>query len=160
MTYRVFISHSAADKAVVDILDAHARAVGFETYLYERETEGGRAVSEKVQEAIGKCDAVVALLTEASATSAYVHQEIGYALGQNKLVLPLVDRGLHTPPVAMLQGTEYIPLDPASPSEATAQFTQSLHRWRGAKENQQLVMTLVILGLLVLLLWSQSRFSR
>lgn len=158
--YRVFISHSAADRSAVAVLQAHAEALGFETYLYEREAEAGRAVSTKIQEAIRASHAVVALLTEASSTSAYVHQEIGYALGQNKLVLPLVERALHTPPVAMLQGTEYIPIDLESPSDATAKFTQSLHRWRGAKENQQLVMAMVILGLLVLLVWSQARYSR
>jgi hypothetical protein len=160
VTYRLFISHSAADGAVVESLQAHAEAIGFSTYLYERESEAGNSLSGKIQSAIRASDAVLALLTDATAASAYVHQEIGYALGLRKLVVPLVDRKLESPPLAMLQGTEYIPIDVAAPAEATAQLTQSLYRWRGAKDNQQLVMTVVLVALLVLLLWTQYRTSR
>lgn len=157
MSYRVFISHSAKDRPVVDVLRAHVEAIGFTTYLYERETEAGRPVSDKIQAAIRESDAVVALLTNESAGSAFLHQEIGYALALKKLVLPLVDTNLSDPPFAMLEGTEYVPLDPNAPGDATLKMTQSLHRWRTSRSQDQLVTMLVIVGLIVLLLWWQAQ---
>jgi nucleoside 2-deoxyribosyltransferase len=43
-----------------------------------------------VKKAIDRCDAVVVLLSDHGANAPFVHQEIGYALRAEKLVIPLV----------------------------------------------------------------------
>jgi len=55
---------------------------------------------------------------ESSDPSNYVQQEVGYALGLKKLVVPLVERGTPPDALAMLGGIEFIRLDFRSPEQA------------------------------------------
>jgi hypothetical protein len=54
-------------------------------------------------------DSLVALITEGGAHREWVNQEIGFARGIQKLVIPVVEMGVE--PVGFLAGLEYVRLD-------------------------------------------------
>jgi hypothetical protein len=66
---------------------------------------------------------MVVLLTTNGTESYAVHQEIGVAVGKNKLVIPLVEAGVAPSALVLLQGLEYIAVDPATPTAALNTLT-------------------------------------
>jgi hypothetical protein len=63
------------------------------------------------------------LLIKNGTESYAVHQEIGVAIGKNKLVIPLVETGVSPTALVLLQGLEYIEFDPANPAQALNTLT-------------------------------------
>ncbi len=121
MAFKVFISHSPADAEQVEQLHMLLSATGIESYVCSHDHQAGRSLAEKLQAAIDRSDAVIVILTEASAASTYVSQEIGWALKGNKLVIPLVDAQIASSlDLGMLQGVEQIRFDSADPVPAVA----------------------------------------
>src|SRR5713226_5650470 len=107
MAFQVFVSHSERESAWVERMRADLAGVGVEAYLFEHDPRPGEPLAKKIQDAIHRSQVVVVLLTESSAPSPYVQQEVGYALGQKRLVVPLVERGTPRDALAMLGGIEY-----------------------------------------------------
>lgn len=114
MGYRIFMSHGSEDVGIAAEIRNRATAIHVETYLYEHDVRPGDPVAAKVKQEIDRCDAVVVLLTLRSQDSAYVQQEIGYAEGKGKPVIPLVEPGVDHRNLAMLEGREYVILDLAN----------------------------------------------
>ena len=83
-------------------------------YLFEDDQRPGEYVSQKLQQAVEKADVMLVFLTPNSERSNYVHQEIGYALRDRKPIIPLVEVGVASKVLAMLEGREYIPFDRSS----------------------------------------------
>lgn len=132
--YRVFISHSEQDQALVQWLRQVLWDTGIEAYLAEDHRTPGVPLGEKVQQAIRASDCLVVVLTRNSGHSAFVHQEVGYALAQGKLVIPLLERGLDPQRVlGMLQGVEYLVLDPFHPEESAEHLTRYLYNLAQSK---------------------------
>lgn len=151
MSYGVFLSHSVGERPLAERIRAHLGAIDIRVYLFERDSQPGRSVADKTQAAIRTSDAVVVLLTEAGAASHYVNQEIGYALGQRKAVIPLVGPQVDAGDLAMLNGVEYLRLDAHDAQAAMMQLLGSLHHRRELKQRQDLVLVLAVIALLVLL---------
>src|SRR5262245_50402530 len=105
------MSHSGTDAPWVEWLANHAHNIGIEHYMYKHDQQPGRYISDKVQSAIATSDAVVVFLTANSQYSANVQQEIGFAEGRSKLIIPLVQPGIDSRALAMLAGKEYIPFN-------------------------------------------------
>lgn len=160
MRAQVFISHSSEDKEWVAWIADQARALGIDPYLAEHDPKPGTQLSSKVRQAIRSSEAVLALLTTRSLNSPYVQQEIGVALEQDKLVVPLVHPDLVGADLAMLNGAEYIPFDFASPPSGSAALLQQLQRigiqFRDrvdeAESKRQLERLLIVGAVLVLVL--------
>ncbi len=153
MAYKIFISHSGADRQWVEQIDAIAKNSGIDTYLYEHDPQPGKSVAEKVKQAIRDADALVVLLTYNSQFSPYVQQEIGFAEAIRKLIIPLVQPGIQERSLAMLDGREYIPFDFYNPQGALLKllsYLQQQLRLKKAKVNEQTI--LIILGLFFLAL--------
>ena len=105
MAFQAFLSHSTRDQALVDQIKERVVAAGVRRlYLAEHDPHPGRLLSQKVQEAIDRSHAVVLLLTPNSYDSAFVHQEVGYAIKGRKIVIPLVDPLVPHEALAMLEG--------------------------------------------------------
>lgn len=133
---RIFLSHSSKDFGLVDLIRAQAQAIEVDVYLHEMHPEPGTSLSSKVADAIGTSDALVVLVTANTAASAYVNQEIGYALGKGLPVIPLVSRGTDSDQLAMLQGVEYIAFDSERPHGALTRLTAQLHGMQMSKTAQ------------------------
>lgn len=152
MAYNVFLSHCEADKHWVQWIAQNAQNIGINVYMYEHDVQPGMPIADKVQSEIENSQAIVVLLTLSSEYSPYVQQEIGFASAKEKLVIPLVQAGVSKRCLAMLEGLEYIPFDPASPEGALSQLLNYLVRLKEARERDQAILmglgTLFILALL------------
>ncbi len=154
MAYKIFISHSGADRQWVEQIDVIAKNSGIVAYLYEHDPQPGKYIAEKVKQAIQNSDALVVLLTYNSQFTPYVQQEIGVAEGKGMRIIPLVQPGIPERSLAMLvEGREYIPFDFYNPQGALLKlhdYLQQQLRLKKAKENEQTILMLIILGLFFL----------
>lgn len=92
-------------------------------WLYEYDGRPGEYLPAKIINEIHNSAAVVVLLTRDGTESYAVHQEVGVAIGKNKLVIPLVESGIAPGALVLLQGLEYIEFDPANPTQALNTLT-------------------------------------
>jgi hypothetical protein len=123
---QLFLSHSGKDREWVELVRKRIEAAGFQAYLAEYDLAGiGQELTPKIHDAIAASAAVVVVLTENAAGSPIVREEIGFALGQGKLVVPLVTPTVAQNPAAlgMLNGREYVPFDIDEPQEGLIKLT-------------------------------------
>jgi hypothetical protein len=135
---QLFISHSSRDLEWVELVRKRIEGAGFAAYLAQYDVAGvGHDLSPKIQEAISASAAVVVVLTENAAGSPVVREEIGFALGQGKLVVPLVTPAVAGSPAAlgMLNGREYIPFDIDDPQEGLIKLTDWVNHF--ARQQQE-----------------------
>jgi hypothetical protein len=156
MAYNIFFSHSGADKRWAAWIAEAAKNGAMAVYLFEHDPRPGTQIAQKIKAAIANSDALVVLLTPRSHTSAYVQQEIGYAEAQGKLIIPLVWTNVQRPTLAMLEGREYVPFDPASPQAALGTLLTYLTQLKAKKEATQAVLSFGALVVAALLLFGRK----
>lgn len=127
---QIFISHSSLDLDWAEMLKKRIEASESRAYLAEYDRNGvGHNLTEKLKTAIDESDAVVVLLTANAASSPIVRDEIGYALGKEKYVIPLVAPELSRDATAlgMLNGLEYIVFDRQNYQDGMIQLTDTIN---------------------------------
>jgi hypothetical protein len=136
---QLFISHSSKDREWVELVSKRIEAGGFSAYLAEYDLSGvGGELTPKIQTAIEGSAAVVVVLTENAAGSPIVRDEIGFALGRGKPVIPLVTPGVAQSAAAlgMLNGREYIPFDIKDAHEGLIKLTDWVNSFAMAIQKQ------------------------
>jgi hypothetical protein len=100
---KVFISYSRGHDHVIAGLLAHAlKEQGFDVF-YDRRLFAGFHIVQNISQYIADSHAVILLLSEHSINSAWVNQEIGYALSSDKPIIPIqIDSG-KLQPIGMLR---------------------------------------------------------
>ncbi len=155
----IFCSHSSKDASWIAPLKNVVESVGHSIYLFEDDQRPGEYVPQKLQQAIERADVMLVFLTPNSERSNYVHQEIGYALRDRKPIIPLVEVGVSSEVLALLEGREYIPFDrsnnPDTPSpEVYAALLGRLHKYAVDKRVENvlafILFAAVCLGLMYL----------
>lgn len=126
--YQIFISHSTTDAAWIEQIAALVSALGVRPYLFQNDQQPGRAVADKLQQAICDSDAFMAVVTVGGGASTYLNQEIGFALGRGKPIIPIVELGVPSDQLAFLRDIEYVPVDFANQAEALTQLAGVIHR--------------------------------
>lgn len=102
MTFKVFLSYSTdpEEQAIVWRLQTLAASHGIQVFVPQR--PGSKApsprrnvplVSDDVRLAIENADCVLAIITSKTGTN--VERELNYALGRQKLIIPIVEQGVH-----------------------------------------------------------------
>lgn len=131
MPLKIFLSHATADRDWVQRIasDAGAGSDLFRFYMYENDTQPGRSVTAKLQSEVAKCDILMVLITRQSHKSNYMHQEVGFALGMGKLVVPIVEQGVPKKSLAMLDGIEYIRFERLKPEKCIADLSMFLFKY-------------------------------
>ena len=159
MGYKVFISHSTRDQRLVISLANLLTKFDIDVSVAEWYLTPGQRIEEKVFNEIGKSNCVVILLTQNGMRSAWVQQEIGYALNTKRPVIPLVETGINAKDLGALQGREYIEYDPNWPQQALNNLSTSIRSLKLKKEDQEqaLLVAVGILAFLLLLSNTQSR---
>ena len=164
MAAKIFLSHSAQDKAELDKIIETTKRLGFHLYLYEHDLQPGASVADKVKKEISESSLFVVLLTKKSQYSAYVQQEIGFAEGANKPIVPLVENGVKERNLAMLVGREYVEFDSSNPEKGVAKLRNYLTRHEGISKDDVitflLVLSLIITGLALALFLLERRKNR
>jgi hypothetical protein len=108
-----------------------------------------------VTQAIARSDAVVVLLTRSAHRSAYVQQEIGFSEAKGKLVVLLVEPGVHEEGLAMPRGSRVHLVRHAKLGAGDGESSGLSGPPQGQKEQGQAVLALV--GLLVGAAWLGSK---
>jgi len=90
---RIFLSHSHRDRWVVGQLDRRLRETpGIETFLDEKNIEGGARITEAIRAGLRACDEFVVILSSASIASDWVKAEIGGAWALEKPIVIVLDK--------------------------------------------------------------------
>lgn len=157
MAYQVFLSHSTRDQGLVISLVRLLSQFGVKVVVAEWYLTPGEPLTKKVFGQIEDSDCIVVLLTRNGMRSNWVQQEVGYALGCKKRVIPIVEKGVDKRDLAMLGSVEYIEYDPYQPQPALSKLSTYVKSLRLKKEERE--KALLVLGALLafLLLVSLSQ---
>ncbi|MDP2168473.1 MAG: toll/interleukin-1 receptor domain-containing protein [Thermodesulfovibrionales bacterium] len=158
MAYSVFISHSTKDRGLVIALAHLLEKFGARVFVAEWYLSPGTPLDKKISEQINKSDCMVVLLTRSGIRSNWVQQEVGYAVGAGKTIIPLVEKGTGTKDLGALQGREYIEYDISEPMSALSKVSDYIKHLKLKKEQKE--NTLLVLGgitALLLLLSGEKR---
>ncbi len=110
---QLFVSHAPADLEMVQELFSTVKNFPFGVHIALEEVESGRSRS-RLEGRLANSDIVVAVLTESSANSQWINQEVGYALANGIPVLPLYEsESLRAGYIADLEGVK---IDRENPS--------------------------------------------
>lgn len=97
MSSQVFISYSSDDRSYVEALAGHLRAEGLDVWFDDR-IMAGHTFPRAIQTAIDECRVFIVILTPSAVRSDWVRNEVVYARGRGKPVIPLMLKRC-TPPV-------------------------------------------------------------
>jgi nucleoside 2-deoxyribosyltransferase len=160
MPFKVFLSYSTdpEESAIVWRLQTLAASHGIQMFVPQRagtRTPSARrnvpALADEVRAAIHNSDCILAIIT--SRTGPAVEKELNYALGLGKVIIPIVEQGVHEPSFlkrfprvftfSRLNG---------DPGRLESEVLQFLREQKLNKENRQAVGALVAIGAGLLLL--------
>ncbi|MFQ5927483.1 MAG: toll/interleukin-1 receptor domain-containing protein [Terriglobia bacterium] len=163
MGFKVFLSYSTdrEQQVVVWRLQTLAAAHGITVYVPQRPKQAfwlpssrrkPTLLASEVRNAIDQSDCVLAIIT--NKTSPFVEKELSYALGRNKIIIPIVRAGVQDSDFLKQfhQIFRFSPSDP--PGKTEAEVVTFLKEQKISKENQQALGALVGIGLGLLLLFA------
>jgi len=106
---KIFISHSAKDKALADRLANDLRAAGLKVWYDSDEINVGDSILEKIEQG-AQSDLMIIILSPEAVASWMVKQELGMFLNEERkrgysLILPVLYRDCQIPP--LLEGRRY-----------------------------------------------------
>lgn len=87
--FRVFISHLARDKKKASALQRSLRNFGITSFVAHEDIQPSREWQKEIEKALLTMDALVALLTPGFHESLWTDQEVGAALGRERLIIPI-----------------------------------------------------------------------
>lgn len=90
--YLVFISHATKDRWVARKVAEEIEKAGAQTFLDEKDIEGGDSIPETIRERLEACDELIVLLSASSIARPWVLIEIGAAWGLRKRIVAVIDK--------------------------------------------------------------------
>jgi hypothetical protein len=122
---KVFVSYVREDEAVAHLLSYILGRNGIKCLL-DRGLQPGRQFDTQIQDMIKDADMILLLLTNASAQSPWVNQEIGFAIAHGKKIWPLAT-GSYIEPHGMLASTQsYSMFDWSDPGRTVDRLVKTL----------------------------------
>lgn len=88
-TFKLFFSHIASDKDVAHQLKVHLASYQISCFVAHDDIAPTREWQDEIEEALRSMDALAALLTPLFHQSLWTDQEVGFAIGSGRLVLPI-----------------------------------------------------------------------
>src|SRR5437867_4721717 len=89
-TFRVFVSYSTKDMALVRRVKSALEGAGATVFVAEYSIAPGGSLREEITAAINNCDLFVVLWSKHAASSEWVGPEIGHATGRGKRIVTFV----------------------------------------------------------------------
>ncbi len=158
MAFKVFLSYSIGpeEQAIVWRLQTLAAAHGIEVFVPQRlgfslpSSKRAALLQDQVRNAIDDSDCLLAIIT--ASTGSAVEKELNYALGKNKLIIPIVETGVRDNSILskLKPIFRFSRLDPAGKIES--EVVAFLKQQKISKENLQALGALVAIGMGLLLL--------
>jgi hypothetical protein len=87
--FKLFISHISSFKATVSTLKDNLEKYGISSFVAHEDIEPTKIWMTEIEKALFSMDAMVALIMPEFHESKWTDQEIGIAIGKNKLVIPI-----------------------------------------------------------------------
>lgn len=122
---KLFISYSHTDEIVANLLVHILKTNGIECF-YDRQLPAAQAFDVNLQEMIKEADVVLLLLTKSAASSAWVNQEIGFAIAMQKPVWPLAMEEDIQPRGLISTTQSYSLFDWSDPSRTISKLVEAL----------------------------------
>ena len=88
--YRIFVSHSTADKWLATIVCEKLEAAGADTFRDDRDIDGGDDIPERLRQEIIRSKELVVLITPESVNRPWVLLEVGGAWLRGMRVTPIL----------------------------------------------------------------------
>ena len=88
--HEIFISYANDDEQIARFVQLHLSTEGVKAFLASTSVEPGEKWSNTVLAALKQSRIVVFLASAKACNSAYVQQELGIAIGDNKEVIPVI----------------------------------------------------------------------
>lgn len=152
MALNVFLSYStsAEEQVIVWRLQTLAVAHGINLYVpprggFKTLANQNPVLPRRVQQAIDQCDCVLAIVT--SRTSRVVERELNYALGQGKLIIPIVDASMADSRSLQRFNPVFKFNSDAPTSEVESKVIAFLKEHQVSQENRKALGALVAIGL-------------
>lgn len=150
---KVFISYSVKDLRLVGFIADQIRPHA-EPVFWTQNQAPGHDAWRTIFDWIDSADCVIAVITDAVVERGEsVNQEIGFAKGKGKLVIPLVAPAVPKDRLGCLHGITYLPLDRDRFPEAMDRLKRTL---AGLAEQKQRDAW-VLLGIAALAVWGMSK---
>ena len=86
---RLFVSHTSLHKLPVGSMKLGLAARGVDAFVAHQDIEPTRRWQDVIETALNTCDALLAWLTPDFPESRWTDQEVGFAVAQSKLVVPI-----------------------------------------------------------------------
>jgi len=150
--FRIFASYSTKNiEAVRPILQNLLQIQGVQIFFADQALKPGDIISQRITQSIVTADIFLVFYSESAQQSSYVQQEIGVALGQNKIIIPiLLD---NTKPTGMLAAVHYLDFsDELKRMSEFARLYNFILNNKQTKDSNQLLGGLALLGIGVLAL--------
>lgn len=125
LSYKVFVSHSNSqlDKTVIDSIESCLNGFGVSTFVAEKINQAGDNLWSKIRNGIDESDCVVVVWSKDGSESGDVREEIGYAFGKEKKVIPISETELK----GSIKGSEYMKLDRGHLSSTLDELAKKIH---------------------------------
>lgn len=118
----VFVSYSWKDQACVHLLRSVLEAGGVGCTI-DRNDIRGDSVEEDIPAALKKCKLLLVVLSQSSASSAWVNQEIGFSVNAGiKIVVVTIDDAAVAPGLLTRDTRSYVAFDWSAPDSTVAEF--------------------------------------
>lgn len=142
--FQVFLSYASEDLAFAEALADALESEGLRTFLAPRGVSGGSDWRVRLRDELDHCNACIAVLTDAFRRSRWCDQEVGYAMGSGRPVIPVRPASTDPAPYGLLGSIQAVPFDglPAA-QRATAVFDALL----GRHETHQHLVEVAVAGL-------------
>lgn len=147
---KIFISHSLKDKDLLNEITERSKIDGIEFLIAEHILEFDKTISQKIKNLIDQCDVGLILLTKNGLDSHFVGEEIGYLEAKGKLIIRVIEKGLHSQYSGFKFGSDFIELNPEDPNLAQQQLLEVLLRHKDVIESIRNAW--VIAGIVILFL--------
>lgn len=149
---KVFISYSVKDLRLVGFIADQIRPHAEPVYWTQNQAPGQDAW-RTIFDWIDTADCVIAVITDAVVERGEsVNQEIGFAKGKGKLVIPLVAPAVPKDRLGCLHGITYLPIDRDHFPQTMDRLKLALTAMAAAKQKN----AWVTLGIVALILWGLS----
>src|SRR5260370_6796424 len=102
----VFISHTSKDDPVVKKIQQALHGLGIHAWVDSQELAGGDKLTPEVQQAIKDHEHFIEVLSPNTINSTWVKQEIEFALGLKKKVIPVMLPGIEPSALALWFGSK------------------------------------------------------
>ncbi|SRR6266542_4713357 len=124
---QIFISYARSDKNIAEQLTRFFEQQGYSVWIDYKMIKVGSDWQSELENALRKADVFVIVLSDEAVRSNWINAEIGYALGQKKLIIPiLVEEDVRLP--LSLSQIQYLDARKLKPTEIGEKVALSIEK--------------------------------